>query len=564
MLRFAIYARYSSENQNEKSIDDQVRECITRVKQMGGFVSDDNVYTDYAISGSHLHTRPSIGVMMAKAKEGHFDAVIAEDLSRLSRDQEDIAGLYKRLNFAGVKLYTLSEGEVNELHIGFKGTQNAMYLKDLAQKTLRGQKGIVEQGKIPGGNSYGYNIVKEFDSRGEPIKGKRSINADEAEIVVRIFKEYVSGKGTRAIAKGLNDDGILAPRDGQWAANTIIGNSKRGNGIINNELYLGKIVFNRQSFVKNPDTGKRQSRPNPRSQWVIHDVPELRIIPDDLWQEAHLRKNAVAKRTGANRKRPPRPLSGLLKCGCCGGSFVIVGGQTTKNGKKSGQYRYGCSTRREKGTCNNIRTIGVDDIENKIFTALGQYLTHPDGLAVYVKDFHKNLHEMKAEERREFAHAKRKLAQTQRNIDSIIKAITDGLYSPSMKEKMQELEAEKLALKDEIKCFENESNVIEFLPNVGEMYERRINALREALNESAIDRHEAVEVLRSMITRIRLTPNENDKTLSIEIDGELGAILNFCNGNKDIVKQYLTRSMSALVAGVRNRHKHRTVVIPVC
>src|SRR5690606_34131936 len=124
-----------------KSVDDQVRECKARIRQMDGSVSSANVYADYAISGSHLITRPGINSLMEHAKAGVFDAVMAEDLSRLSRDQENIAGLFKRLSYLGVKLFTIQEGEVNEMHIGFKGTQNAMYLKDLAQKTRRGQKG---------------------------------------------------------------------------------------------------------------------------------------------------------------------------------------------------------------------------------------------------------------------------------------------------------------------------------------------------------------------------------------------------------------------------------------
>src|SRR5690606_14297902 len=118
--------------------------------------------------------------------------------------------------------------------IGFKGTQNAMYLKDLAQKTRRGQKGRVEQGRIPGGRCYGYDIVKELDSRGELIRGQRKINEEQAAIVLRIFREYAAGKGTKAIARDLNLERIPGPTGGQWAANAITGNVERRNGILNN------------------------------------------------------------------------------------------------------------------------------------------------------------------------------------------------------------------------------------------------------------------------------------------------------------------------------------------
>ena len=160
MTRAAIYARYSSDLQSEASIDDQVRLCRERAEQDG--VTITKVYTDYAISGGSLNNRPGMLSLMADAKTGAFDLVIAEALDRISRDQEDIAAIFKRLNHGDVQILTLSEGEVSELHIGLKGTMNALFLKDLAAKTRRGQRGRVVAGKIPGGNSYGYKIVRRL------------------------------------------------------------------------------------------------------------------------------------------------------------------------------------------------------------------------------------------------------------------------------------------------------------------------------------------------------------------------------------------------------------------
>ncbi len=549
MTRFAIYARYSSENQNEKSVDDQVRECKARVRQMGGTVSETSVYADYAISGSHLNTRPGIKALMEHARAGAFEAVMSEDLSRLSRDQEDIAGVYKRLRFVGVKLFTISEGEVNELHIGFKGTQNAMYLKDLSQKTKRGQRGRVEAGFIPGGKCYGYDVVRELDDRGKVTTGLRKINPEHAEIVLRIFREYAAGKGTKSIARDLNRDGVPGPTGREWAANAITGNVERRNGILNNEMYIGRIVHNRQSFVKDPDTGKRQSRINPPEEWIIHEAPQYRIIPDDLWETVQLRKRATAKQSGSSRKRPPRLLSGLLKCGCCGGSYVITGGPTKKKGKNVGQYRYGCSTRREKGTCDNTMTIGVLDIEDRLFEALRQYLGHPKGLALYVREFHRHLKEQKAEINKEKSMLERKLAKTNQSIQSIFKAIEDGFYQSSMKDRLAELEEEKIRLEMEIKGFDDESEVINFLPNIGEQYEKQLADLRSTI-EGSEDRHQAVELLRSMIEEIRLIPNAEKGALDLAIKGNLAVVLHFMQGDTDQIRYHLTRSMSEVVAGV--------------
>ena len=100
--------------------------------------------------------------LLNHSKSGKFDYVIAEALDRVSRDQEDIAAIYKRLRHSEIRLITIAEGEISELHVGLKGTMNALFLKDLALKTRRGQRGRVEAGKIPGGNSYGYRIVRRI------------------------------------------------------------------------------------------------------------------------------------------------------------------------------------------------------------------------------------------------------------------------------------------------------------------------------------------------------------------------------------------------------------------
>ncbi|SMO84297.1 Recombinase [Paracoccus laeviglucosivorans] len=101
-------------------------------------------------------------------------------------------------------------------------------------------------------------------------------------MVRRIFEGYASGLSARALAAALNAESVRSPGvgSGQWSFSTISGNAKRGTGILNNELYIGRLVWNRQRFIKDPGTGKRQTRPNPPEEWVIY----LRIIDDDLWQ----------------------------------------------------------------------------------------------------------------------------------------------------------------------------------------------------------------------------------------------------------------------------------------
>ena len=152
MTAAAIYARYSSDLQREASIEDQIRLCREVAGREGWSVV--HCYTDQGVSGASL-MRPGMQAMLQDALAQKFRMVVAESLDRLSRDQEDTAGLFKRLRFAGVKIVTLSEGEITELHVGLKGTMNALYLKDLADKTRRGLRGRIAVGKSAGGLPYG-------------------------------------------------------------------------------------------------------------------------------------------------------------------------------------------------------------------------------------------------------------------------------------------------------------------------------------------------------------------------------------------------------------------------
>src|SRR5712664_798468 len=194
-MKVAIYARYSSDNQREASISDQFRICREFSRKQGWHIA--NEYSDHAVSGATL-LRPGFQAMMQSSLRKDVDIVLAESLDRFSRDQEDTAGLFKRLTFAGVNIVTLAEGDITHLHIGFKGTMNALFLKDLAEKTHRGLRGRIEDGKSAGGLCYGYRVVKAFNG-GSVTTGEREIEPTEAPIVERIFRDFIAGVSPKQI-----------------------------------------------------------------------------------------------------------------------------------------------------------------------------------------------------------------------------------------------------------------------------------------------------------------------------------------------------------------------------
>ena len=438
----------------------------------------------------------------------------------LSRDQEHVAALFKQLSFHGVTLLTIAEGEISELHVGLKGAMSALYLKDLAQKTRRGLEGRVRQGKSAGGLSYGYHVAPSIGRDGAPTTGEREINENEADVVRTIFAAFAAGKSPRAIAKGLNDRGAAGPRGVPWGASTIYGNRQRGTGILNNELYVGRLVWNRQRFVKDPESGRRQARPNPEDEWVIEHVPALRIISEDLWANVKERQSATAHALSEDRRRQPerarRPrflFSGLLTCGTCNGGYTMVGAR-----------HYGCANVRNRGTCDNRLTIRRDILEETVLRGLKDNLLKPELIHEFVTTYQQEYNRLRREQASEQAAAHAELARVERQIRNIVEAVKAGMFAPAMKDEMAALEERKARLVEASRDQVEEPPMLH--PGLAEVYRRKVETLTEALNKDEL-RTEAAEMLRSMIQTIRLVPENGE--LAIELVGELAGILAVTN-----------------------------------
>ncbi|MBS8275594.1 recombinase family protein [Thalassospira tepidiphila] len=300
-MRAGIYARHSTDKQGTSS-EDQIRRCQEFCRFKGYDVV--KIYRDEALSGAHIENRPGINALFIGALDGRFDVVIAEDLSRISRDQADTANFFKKMIFLGVPVETVSEGLINELHIGLKSTMNALYLKDLAEKTHRGVIAAVLRGGVPGGKLYGYDLVHALDEAGEPIRGKRTINPQQAAIVQDIFAAYASGQKLKHICEDLNRRGIDAPNGGQWAPTTLVGSFVRQTGLLRQTLYNGTITFNKMQYRKHPETGKRLSVMRPESEWVSVPIPELAIVDENLFAKV---QRALDVRSARQRERKLTP-----------------------------------------------------------------------------------------------------------------------------------------------------------------------------------------------------------------------------------------------------------------
>ena len=490
--------------QSDASIEDQIRLCQERAKRDGSRI--DQTYTDHAISGASM-MRPGIQMLMQDAAAGKYDVVYAEALDRISRDQEDIAAIFKRLSFAGVKIITLSEGEISHLHIGLKGTMNALFLKDLADKTRRGLRGRVEQGKSGGGKSYGYDVVHAEE------RGGRTINEIEAAIVRRIFEDYAQGKSPKAIAFALNKEKVPGPTGKGWGQSTINGNRQRGTGILNNELYIGRLIWNRVSYPKNPDTGKRISKLNPEEDWIIQDVPDLRIIDQPLWDKAKARQGKLDKMNKPfwAKQRPRNLFSGLIKCGVCGGGVSMAS-----------QTHMGCSSARNKGTCSNRRTIHRERLEEDVLSALQGHLMDPELCEVFCEEYTKHMNRLRMDHNASLECHRREFEKVKRRLSQMVDAIADGAPVAPIKDKMHELENRRVELEKILDVAVKAPPLLH--PNMAHRYRDQVGRLIESLSKPE-HRAEAVEVVRSLVEKIVLTPDESENRLVADLYGDLAGIL---------------------------------------
>lgn len=507
MTRVAIYARFSTDKQNERSAEDQAALCRAHAAKQGWAVVE--AFADLAMSGA-TRNRPGLNALLERA--GEFDVVLAESIDRISRDQEDIAAIFKRLRFAGARLITLSEGDVSELHIGLGGTIAAVQLRQIAEKTRRGQLGRVAQGRIPGGLSYGYALVPGFDARGQPDRGRRTIVEAEAAVVRRIFAEFLNGRSARQIAQGLNAEGVPAPNGRKWGASTINGNVRRGTGILHNALYDGRIVYNRQRFDKHPESRRRVARLNPREEWTEVAAPELRIVDAADFAGVQARFAELQSVPLAQQRRPKRLLSGLVTCGVCGGSYIVINVR-----------QWGCGNHRAGKGCANNRVISTAELDRRVLGALAERMLAPAIVEAWLAELRAELERDRRARLRDRGRLERNHARAAAKVERLLDAIADGLGAlADLKPRLLEAIAERDSFAAQLAEDQAEAEIAVH-PGIVEVFRRQLADLEGSMVDDATG--EARAAIRAMIENVRAMPRTEGPGLDLTLTGRLAAIL---------------------------------------
>jgi len=510
-MRAAIYARYSSQNQSEKSVVDQVRVCKQYIAEHGMTLDEQHIYTDEAISGSLL-MRPGLQAVERAAEQKEFDALVVDDLSRLSRSNHQMLTLVLRLNYFQVKLISVSDGIITDdenakLGIHVRGLINEMYLDDLKKKTIRGLEGQKLRGFSAGEAVYGYR-TKPVGELKLNKKGQAKydgmvhyIDPEQAEIVRRIFKEFTEGKAITRIVADLNQDRVPTKkrRPGGWNVSTV-------SRILKNERYIGKWVWKQFKNVRDPITGKRRRVPRPEAEHVSLLRADLIIVDQSVWDNAQKKwkdlqgtwpvrkdqKGSLQQKSYVHTS-PRYLLSGLMKCQTCEGAILLV------SGKGSGYY--GCFNARRR-TCGNGLWVSRNRIEQAILSELQEKLLTAENLTYVYQQVAKAVNERLNEVPATLKNKKAQLEKVLGEIRNYLEFVRSGNLSKAVAEALKEAEAKSDGLQQDITGLEAQGSRT-FEPPPKEWITLRLERLRETLHQNV---GAAAQALKELLGTVRLEP----------------------------------------------------------
>jgi site-specific DNA recombinase len=508
----AIYARYSSENQRPESIEDQISSCRKLATERGYSVFEEYVYFDKAASGARKD-RPGLDALMAESETGCFGVVLVDDLSRLARDNFLMLSLMAELRFNGVSVVSVADGldsedEESNLGIQIRGIFNELQLRDLRKKTLRGQIGQKERGFSVGERTFGYKSIPvgyiRVDKKGRPRpEGYKSvIEPREADIVLRIFRDFAEGNSQTRLVQRLNEENIpgrLRTSKG-WSPGTV-------GRILRNEKYVGRWVWNRTESRRDPKTGRRRRFPKPEAEWIIRHEEALRIVPQSLW-DAVQRRIAETSRTwpGGKGKRgfetqrggrvehyPTHLLSGSMICGACGAAIAQVSG-------KSGGY-YGCLAA-AKGACENRLLVRRTLCERLILARLWDKLSPPENLQYVIKRVEEEIANSQSGLPDILRIKSAELETVERRISNFVEFIGEGRGSQALAEALSLSEQRAQNLRAEVGQLKGTESRA-FKPPSEDWLRERISELQELLERRT---QRSGLILRKLLGKIRLEP----------------------------------------------------------
>lgn len=402
-MRAVIYARYSSHNQREESIDGQLRECKAFAKRNDIKVIDE--YIDRALSGK-TDNRPAFQKLIKDSDKGKFDVVIMYTLDRFARNRYDSAVYKAKLKKNGVKvLYAKQEISDSPEGIILESVLEGMaeyYSENLRQGVKRGLHENALKGYVNGVPQFGYK-------KGEDKK--LHIEEAEARIVRIVFSKYAEGLSVAEIIKFLNEKGFKNRKNESFGSNAIY-------NMLKNIRYTGVYKYDK----------------------VVLDGGIPVIIDKKLFKAVQERFPVNSKLSGKNKAKEEYLLTGKLFCGHCN-SLMIGESGTSKSGKTYRYYKCASRKRNVKNGCDK-KTVNKSKLERFVVSVTAQKVLTDKNIEIISE----RVFELIEKERKDtsfLSALKSNLKDTNKKIDNLMVAIEQGIITPTTKQRLTSLEEEK-------------------------------------------------------------------------------------------------------------------------
>jgi site-specific DNA recombinase len=424
-------------------------------------------------------------------------------IPRVSRGLAGIVQFVECLKFHGIRFIAVSQGidsddEQTDVVLTVHSLTDSLYVKELAKKTHRGLEGLVLRGLHAGGRTFGFRNVR--DSQGVRL----AIDESQALILRRIFEMSANGFGIKMIAKILNSEKVPPPRPrsgkrhATWCPTAIY-------AMLHNELYRGRLIWNRSKFIRRPGTNKRVRRDRPQSEWHTIDRPELAIISEELWDRVHDRFRRLAQAHDGSGTRgllnrsasTPYLFTGILVCGECGANLVLVTGRGRRK-----QPKYGCPQHFYRGACSNNLKERRDRLETELLNELQRAVLCPEVVDYAVAEFGRQLQIALADMSTELDQMRKRQEVIKVELRRLTSAVAQSGHSAFLLEAIADREREHREITERLVA-SGGGSLQEEISDLKRFVTQRLANIQELLY---LDIRRAKTELGKHVTHIRMVP----------------------------------------------------------
>lgn len=497
------YYRYSSQSQNEASIEQQREHAHLYAKAHGLQIIME--YEDKAVSGT-TDNRPNYQRMLTEIIDIKPAALILWKTDRLGRNRYDLAIAKKTIRDAGCQIHYVAEAIPNDspeatLMEGMLESMAEFYSMQLRQNIIRGMTYNAENALFNGHKILGYK-------KGED---KRYITDEAtAPIVQKIFNDYADGKPVQKIVTELNEQGIKTSRENKYTINSL-------RTILNNKAYTGLYRF---------------------GDIVIPDGMPV-LVSEELYErvQERFRLNRHKAKPSVDDNAPRYWLTGKLYCGECGATMHGTYG-TSKSGSK--YYYYDCLNH-QKRKCK-LKPFRKEKLEALVLEILDDFLSDSENLASLAVDIAEYYDKMYADNSY-IDSLNSQLKDTEKALGNLVKAIEMGIFSETTQTRLLELETRKKALNEAIETEKVKKKIVKDDHSIKKYFEMYLNAdIRDPETRDLVFEY-FVDKIFVYADRIVITCTYGDKVNELDFN-EVGEATESVRNERVLLHHYLYSGMA--------------------